>query len=178
MALLPGIPASPVLDRILPATPTFDEAFWVAAAEGAVRDYCLWHVAPVREQTFALDGGRKRRLLLPTMRLREVLSVEANGVDVTDRVKGSESGVIEMEGGFPCGLGSVLVRVSHGYDPSEVPSVQGIIASAASRFAESLGSIVQSQSAGGSSVTYFLGSEALLGSEKSKLQRYRLEGRT
>lgn len=178
MALLPGVPASPVVDRILPAAPTFDEKFWVSVAEGAVRDFCLWHVAPVREQTFVLDGGGLSRVLLPTMRLREVLSVTSGGRDVTSRVVPSESGVLELEGGFACGLSSVVVTVSHGYDPAEVPSVQGVIASAASRFADSLGNIVQSQSAGGSAVAYFAGSESLLKSEQAKLARYRLGGRS
>lgn len=178
MALLPGVPATPTSDRILPAKPTFDEKFWVSVAEGAVRDFCLWHVAPIREEIFAVDGGGRSQILLPTMRLREVLSVVSGGYDVTKQVKASESGILELEGGFACGLSSVVVKISHGYDPAEVPSVQGVIASAASRFADSLGNIVQSQTAGGSTVTYFSGSESLLRSEQAKLSRYRLEGRS
>lgn len=176
MALIPGVPVVPVKDRILPATPTFDEKFWVSVAEGAIRDYCGWHIAPIREQTFALDGGGKRRLLLPTMRLREVVSVYADGRNITSRVRASESGVIEAGERFPCGLSSVVVLISHGYNPDEVPAVQGVIASAASRFADSLGNIVQSQTAGGSTVTFFAGSESLLSSEKAKLDPYRLRG--
>lgn len=178
MALIPGVPETPEAPaRILPETPTFDEKFWVSVAEGAVRDFCLWHVAPIREQVFALDGEGKRQILLPTMRLREVLEVRTGGRDVTAQVKASESGILELDGGFDCGLGSVVVKISHGYAPEEVPSVQGVIASAASRFADSLGNIVQSQTAGGSTVTYFAGSESLLRSEQAKLARYRLEGR-
>lgn len=178
MALLPGVPDTPVADRILPAKPVFDEKFWVSVAEGAVRDFCLWHVAPVREQVFSLNGEGRHQILLPTMRLREVLSVTSGGRDVTAQVKASESGVLELAGGFACGVASVLVKVSHGYHPDEVPSVQGVIASAASRFSDSLGNIVQSQTAGGSTVTYFSGSESLLRSEREKLVRYRLGGRS
>lgn len=178
MALLPGVPATPVEDRILPAQPVLDEKFWVSVAEGAVRDYCLWHVAPIRnEVTFALDGGGQHRLLIPTMRLREVRSVVADGRDITARVRASESGLLEFDERFPCGLNSVIVVADHGYDPKEVPSVMGVIASAASRFADSLGNIVQSQTAGGSTVSYFAGSESLLASERLKLDRYRLQGR-
>lgn len=178
MALIPGVSETPIVDRILPAAPKFDEKFWVAAAEGAVRDFCLWHVAPIREQVFALDGQGKTRILLPTMRLRELISITSDGRDVASLVRASESGVLELEGGFGCGIGSVVVKASHGYDPSEVPSVMGVIASAASRFADSLGNIVQSQTAGGSTVTYFSGSESLLKSEKEKLAVYRLGGRS
>lgn len=177
VALIPGVTESPIKDRILPESPVFDEAFWVSVAEGAIRDYCDWHVAPVRESVFSLDGGRRHRLILPTLRLREVKSVLLNGREAVDRVKASESGILELHERFPCGLGSVVVKVSHGYDPDEVPSLMGVIASAASRFADSLGNVVQSQSAGGSAVSFFMGSESLLSSEKEKLDRYRLRGR-
>lgn len=177
MGLIPGVPATPVKDRILPAEPVFDEKFWVSVAEGAIRDYCGWHIAPIREEVFALDGGGKRRILLPTMRLREVVSVVADGREIVSRVRASESGVLELDERFPCGLSSVVVRISHGYHPEEVPSIMGVIASAASRFADSLGNIVQSQTAGGSTVTFFSGSESLLSSERLKLDPYRIRGR-
>lgn len=177
MALIPGVPVVPVKDRILPAQPVFDEKFWVSVAEGAIRDYCGWHVSPIREETFAVDGGGKRRILLPTMRLRQVVSVLAEGREISSRVQASESGVLELPEGFPCGLSSVVALVSHGYHPDEVPAIQGVIASAASRFADSLGNIVQSQTAGGSTVTFFSGSESLLSSEKAKLDPYRIRGR-
>ena len=47
----------------------------VAAAEGAVRSYCGWHIAPERTETVTAmsDGGAA--LLLPTMQVRDVTAV-------------------------------------------------------------------------------------------------------
>lgn len=182
MGFIPGVPQTQpdAPERILPENPTFDEAFWVAAAEGAVRDYCLWHVAPVREQTWALDGRGQRRLLLQSKRLLRVVSCTSGGVDVTDQVVPGESGVIELRGGgtFACGLQGVVVTVEHGYYPEEVPSIMGLIASLATRLSDMFGNVVQQQSAGGSSVSFFAGSEHLLSGERAKLAPYRVGGRS
>lgn len=180
MSYIPGVPTASVTPtRILPASPTFDEAFWVAAAEGAVRDYCRWHVAPVQSQTWALDGQGQSRLLLQTGRLIRVTSVVSGGADVTEAVSASESGVIELRGrAFAHGLASVVVTAEHGYYPAEVPAVLGLIASLASRLSDMFGNVVAQQAAGGSSVTFFAGSEHLLAGERAKLDPYRLGGRT
>lgn len=182
MAYIPGVPTTTpqAPARILPNPPTFDEAFWVAAAEGAIRDYCGWHVAPVKEQTWALDGRGQRRLLLQSKRLLEVTSCVSGGVDVTGRVVPGESGVIELRDGgtFACGLQGVVVTAKHGYYPEEVPSIMGLIASLASRLSDSFGNIVHQQSAGGSSVTFFAGAEHLLRGEQAKLDTYRVWGRS
>ena len=47
----------------------------VAAAEGAVRSYCGWHIAPARTETVTAmsDGGGA--LVLPTMQVRDVTAV-------------------------------------------------------------------------------------------------------
>src|SRR5699024_12271535 len=44
----------------------FGAADLVAAATQAIRDYCGWHVAPVEEETLALDGTGTDTLLLPS----------------------------------------------------------------------------------------------------------------
>lgn len=182
MGFIPGVPETKpqAPKRILPTTPTLDEAFWVAAAEGAIRDYCGWHVAPVIEQTWALDGRCQRRLLLQSKRLLRVLECTSGGVDVTEQVVPGESGVIELRGGgtFAAGLQGVVVKVEHGYYPEEVPSIMGLIASLASRLSDSFGNVVQQQVAGGSSVTFFAGSEHLLSGERAKLEKYRVWGRS
>lgn len=184
MSFIPGVPTSkPELDeadRILPTNPTFDEDFWVRAAEGAIRDYCKWHVAPVRTQTWALDGRGQSRLLLQSKRLLRVTSCMSGGVDVTELVVPGESGVIELRDGgcFARGLQGVVVTAEHGYYAEEVPSVMALIASIASRLSEMFGNVVQQQSAGGSSVTFFAGAEHLLAGERSKLDAYRVWGRS
>lgn len=178
---IPGVPVvEPApLGRILPENPVFNEAFWVAAAEGAIRDYCGWHVAPVKTQTWSLDGQGASRVLLQTKRLLRVESVLADGRDITARVRASESGVIELRGGsFPCGLGSLVVTAEHGFYPNEVPSLMALIASVASRFSEMFGNVVAQQSAGGSSVTYISSAENLLAGDRAKLDAYRVRGRS
>lgn len=177
MALLPGVGAPVVPARILPSMVVLDEAFWVAAAEGAVRDFCKWHVSPIREEIFALDGGGQTRVLLQTGRLREVVEVTSGGRDVTAEVEPSASGVLELCGGFARGLNSVVARVIHGYAPEEIPQVQAVIAAAASRFSDVFGNIVASQSAGGSAVSFFAGADALMASERSTLEAFRIGGR-
>lgn len=52
------------------------------AALGEARDATGWHVAPVRRDTITLDGPRDRVLMLPTMRLVELISVTENGVEL------------------------------------------------------------------------------------------------
>ena len=178
MALLPGVGTPVIPARILPGTVVLDEAFWVAAAEGAVRDYCKWHVAPIREETFALDGEGQSRVLLQTGRLRELIEVTSGGRDVTAEVEPAASGVLELCTGFARGLNSVVVRAIHGYAPEEIPQVQAVIAAAASRFSDVFGNVVASQSAGGSAVSFFAGADALMASERSTLEAFRIAGRT
>lgn len=184
MGAVPGVPTEfDAAPRMLPGIDEmkFDEPFWVSAAEGAVRDYCGWHVSPILQQTFAMDGEGRSRILLDTMRLVEVVSVTVDGQDVTGRVKAAESGVLEMPNdrcGFGRGLNSVIVVAKHGYDPREVPSVVALIASLAERFSSMFGNVIQSRSAGGSSESFFAGSEALISTDRAKLEKYRLRGRS
>lgn len=179
MVTIPGASVAPVVpDSIFPENPTFDTAFWVAAAENAVRNFCGWHVAPVMERVVALNGQGRTELLLPTMKLRAVERVMSGGVDVTASVEASVDGILELRGGFACGLNSVVATITDGYAVEEAPDILAIIAAAASRFADMFGNTVQSQSAGGSSVTYFSGADALLKTEQARLSPYRLRGRT
>ena len=182
VGFIPGVPerAPDEPERMLPDSPVLNEQFWVAAAEGAIREYCGWQVAPVVEQTWALDGRNQRRLLLQSKRLLRVVACMSGGVDVTERVVPGESGVIELRDGgtFAAGLQGVVVTVEHGYYPEEIPSVMGLIASLASRLSDSFGNVVQQQAAGGSSVTFFAGSEHLLAGERAKLDKFRVWGRS
>lgn len=178
MVTIPGASVAPVVPpKILPAAPVFDTAFWVAAAENAVRNYCGWHVAPIQTRTVALNGQGRCELLLPTMKLRAVDLVMSGGIDVTARVEASAEGILELHGGFARGVNSVVATFTDGYAPEEAPDILAIIAAAASRFSSMFGNAVQSQSAGGSSVTYFAGADALLRTEQARLDQYKLRGR-
>lgn len=101
----------------------------LAGASAGIRRYCGWHIAPVLEETLTGDGPGGRILLLPTGRLRSVVSVDNGGtvVEVAD-VDASAMGMLELRGGWwSSRFGAVSVRVQHGYDLADVPDVQQVI---------------------------------------------------
>lgn len=107
-----------------------DPAQFEAAAE-SVRAYCRWHVAPVIEETLVLDGGGARRLILPTLRVVEILSLEVDGHEVDDP-EWSAAGI--LFGRFPDRPRSVKVTMRHGFD--ECPLGVGEVVASVARAAE------------------------------------------
>lgn len=103
----------------------------LAGASAGVRRYCGWHIAPVLEETLRGDGPGGRLLLLPTGRLLEVLSARSgpDTLDLAGRLDFSEHGMVELRdgGGWSSRLGSVAVRVRHGWDLADVPDVAQIV---------------------------------------------------
>lgn len=101
----------------------------LAGASAGVRRYCGWHIAPVLEETLTGDGPGGRILLLPTGRLRSVVSVDNGGYPVeVSSVDASAMGMLELRSGWwSSRLGAVSVRVRHGFDLADVPDVQQII---------------------------------------------------
>ncbi|ALY08855.1 head-to-tail adaptor [Arthrobacter phage Galaxy] len=98
-------------------------------ASAGVRRYCGWHIAPVLEETLDGDGPGGRLLILPTGRLLKLLTVD-NGGEAVDpaAVDKSKSGMLELRAGaWSSRLGSVSVRVRHGYDVADVADVAQII---------------------------------------------------
>lgn len=101
----------------------------LAGASAGVRRWCGWHVAPVLEETLTGDGPAGRLLLLPTGRLLEVVSGTNAGeaVDVAG-LDFSAAGMVELRAGSWSGrLGSVSLRVRHGYDVADVADVAQIV---------------------------------------------------
>lgn len=149
------------------------------AAEGAVRAYCGWHVAPVVTETLVRDGNGRSMLVLPTMRIVDVHSVRVGGVDVTGSVRWSEAGMLEGVC-FPRRFRTVEVELEHGYSPDELPEVLGVVERAAKRFESD--PRVRAQSVAGASVSYATGwavtggavlSHLLTLDEKAALDPYR-----
>lgn len=102
----------------------------LAGASAGVRRYCGWHIAPVLEETLAGDGPGGRLLLLPTAKLRSVVSVDNGGQAVESwQLDASASGMIELREGsaWSSRFGAVSARIRHGYDLADVPDVQAII---------------------------------------------------
>ena len=164
----------------------------LAAAMAAVRSYCGWHVAPVETHTVTIRAEGEGVLLLPSLHVVSVDSVEVDGEPVTD-YSWREHGTLRTtsrccmsthlwghrhEGGGWCG--KVEVAFTHGFD--EADDVKGIVLAAAARMASSPAGVVRAQT-GQVSETYTqtspnqAGGMALLDSERAVLDRYRLPAR-
>lgn len=165
---------------ILAPSEKVDAAFWLNAAHGSVRRFCGWHVAPNLEETITLDGPGGHDLLVPSLRVTALVAAESDGVDVTDDVDISKSGLLRRRNGcWTDRLGRVTVTIRHGYDLDEVPELAALIASVAKR-GPSSGGVVDSQSVNGASVKYATAGGApisipLLITEKQQLEPYRIE---
>lgn len=164
---------------IMQGTVQVDSKFWMKAAQGAIRDECGWHVAPVIEETLVLDGRGGTALLLPSLRARELIEVINDGVDVTAQVKFSRlTGVLTLERGWSREVGSISVKLKHGFEPHEVPSVAGLIVTLTKRAAAS--GLVIHHTVPGASQRLATGRDGgalgvpLLESERELLAPYRL----
>ncbi|MEE6280151.1 hypothetical protein [Georgenia sp. MJ170] len=110
-------------------------ALLLAGASAGVRRWCGWHIAPVLEQTLVVDDARgAMRVLLDTMRLRDVLEVDNAGQMIgPDRLDWSASGALELRHGgrFTDRLGRLRVRVQHGFHPHEAGDAAQVVLQAA-----------------------------------------------
>ncbi len=167
------------IDDIVTAQTQVDPAFWLRAANQAIRTECGWHVAPIITEDLVLDGTGGRNLLVPSLRIREVVSAKSDGHDVTDQVKFSRrAGVLTLASGWSCDVGSIELTIEHGYAADEVPNVAALIVTLTKRAATS--SAFVQQSIGPASAKVATGREGaalgvpLLETEKETLAPYRL----
>lgn len=88
----------------------------------AARNYCRWHVAPVRTaDPFKLDGSGGRVLLLPTLALQTLDSLLEDGaaVDVQTVLRVSDDGhrVAKRSGAFwTAEIGAIEGTMTHGIE--------------------------------------------------------------
>lgn len=136
MAGMPGAPFS---------------ASTATAAGDQIRTLCGWHIAPSRTETLTLDTEGGRVLVLPSLRVSEVLAVRDVSGPTPKVLTGwrwSKDGMLERgNGGFwPDGFRVVEVDLTHGYEscPSELLNIG----------AEFSRRRVAQESIGGRSVTY------------------------
>ena len=100
-------------------TPTEEDR--LLQAEAAVRDYCGWHIAPSRTETVTFAAPVGRRLMLPSLYVTAVTSLEVDGIaqvlDTDYRVH--RNGWIDrlpLDGWWSADL--IEVTFTHGYtDP-------------------------------------------------------------
>lgn len=169
-----------MVDPIVTSSTNVNGEFWLAAAHGAVRRECRWHVAPVITETLVLDGPGGRALLVPSQRIELLESVTSDGVDVTERVRFSRSaGILTLSEGWSREVGGVEITLRHGYALDSVPEVAALIVALTKRAAQG-GSVIAQQGVGPASVRYLTGADGgslgvpLLESEKATLAPYRL----
>lgn len=112
----PLVGAADVAD--LPGAPFTQRELDIAA--DLIRGDCGWHIAPVLATSIDLDTDGASSLLLPTLALREVLSVRDRArVTALDGWQYSTAGILERPAGWPRGRRAVTVEFRHGLD--EVP---------------------------------------------------------
>lgn len=145
----------------------------VRAASAAVRRYCGWHIAPVVQQTFTVDGPGGKVLALPTLRLIDVLAVSQDGVafttDELTALEWSHDGYLRTSGWWTTRLRGVEVTIEHGFDST--PDLDALIADIASRVTAGT---VRRKTMGNRSVEYV--EPGLMQHEMDQLARYRLPG--
>lgn len=123
----------------------------VAAAEGAVRSYCGWHVAPSTSETVVVDGSGGYTQHLPTLHLTNVTSVtevDADGVsqtvDLTD-VQWSAAGYLWRPTSWTTRLRGVSAQITHGHELVP-PEMQAVVLDLAEHLANTRGGTIRDQS--------------------------------
>jgi len=81
---------------------------------GMVRDITGWHIAPVVEETVLVRSRESRVLILPTLKVQEIVSVEdaQTGREITDFIDWGD-GTLEADRPFPK---ACKVTMKHGYE--------------------------------------------------------------
>lgn len=158
-----------------------DPAFWLNAANAAVRRECGWHVAPVITETLTLDGRGGPTLLLPSQRVVAVTSAKNDGEDVTSRVRFSRSaGILTLASGWSTDVGSIEITLIHGFPVEDVPDVAALIVTLTKRAAAAGAGNIAQQAIGPASARYSADRDGaplnirLLQSEKDSLAPFKL----
>jgi hypothetical protein len=149
----------------------------IEAAQAAVRGYCGWHVAPVVTETLTLDGHGDKRLLLPSLMVKEIFDVTVDGklMDLAD-LEWSADGMLKLKSGyFPNKYRSVVVTLEHGFEPEEVSHIVQQIADRII-LAPDAAAVFARVSTGDRSMDYraTAGSIGLLGLERDMLEPFKL----
>lgn len=120
----------------LPAAPAgVDLEAWEAAV-AEVRSYCGWHIAPVVTETLTRDGSGGPVLVLPTLRLVDLVSLTEDGTALAD-LEWSTSGMV-YRGGYrrwSPKFRAVVAEIEHGFEewPADLLRVMADMATTAAR---------------------------------------------
>lgn len=154
-------------------------------ARSVARRFCGWHVTPVREDDeVTLDGPGSQLLVLPTLRLVELVSVVEDGVtiDVADLFV-SARGLVRKKSGawWSRNYGAIVVTMTHGFDDAAgledgaIDYAQGFNAAVASFAARSGGAQPRVVGPFQWEPTAMDAASAFTVAERSLLEQYRLE---
>lgn len=139
-------------------------------AEGIVRDYCGWHIAPSQTDTVRIYGTPLGQpVLLPSMYVTAIVSVTDQGTLLDPSVYDFEqAGILRRIDGYlwSTGDGVIEVTFTHGYTDVP-PAVTRAVQSIASQLPNGL----RSRSAGPFSESYF---NDLSPMDRASLSRYRI----
>lgn len=106
---------------------TSTDAERLEEAEGLVRDYCGWHIAPEREDDIVLDGTGNRILPLPSLHVVSVEDITDDGRTVAQaEVDVSASGYIKRSCAWTGKPGGITLTLTHGYE-TVPPGVASIV---------------------------------------------------
>lgn len=147
----------------IPAAPVGVDADEWAAAISSIRGYCGWHIAPEVEETVTVDGPGRGDLVLPTLRLVDLVTLTSDGTVTTDP-EWSSSGIVS--GGWSSKRRGVVVTMLHGFEewPAELTAAAKDMVAEAGRGGAS------SVTSGAHSVSY----EGQAERHADALERYRL----
>lgn len=100
-------------------------------ATDAVREFCLWRVAPPAEETIVVTGKGAKQLYLPTMHINTVVSITDDGTVLTEGTdfEWEDFGLIERIGGcWSSRRRGVTVVINHGYPKCPGSISQAVVA--------------------------------------------------
>lgn len=104
------------------------------SALAAARRYCGWHVTPPQTGEVTMDGPGHRVLVLPTLQLSTLVSVEENGaeLDLGD-LTWSRRGLVAKRSGayWSSQFGAIAVTMTHGF--ATAPDFESAVLSAVER---------------------------------------------
>lgn len=95
----------------------------LAAALGAARRYCGWHVTPVLPSVpVTIDGPGSPLLVLPTLRLVAITALAEDDTTIDlSTVTWSSRGLVRKKtrGCWTCEYGGITATITHGFDDAE-----------------------------------------------------------
>lgn len=154
-----------------------DEAWFLGAAGETIRDYCNWHIAPIRSNVnVRAKIGSKGIIMLPTMNLVSVEALRLNGAVLTSDVwEPDPAGFIVYQGyaGRRAYGHVVYVDFTHGFE--ELPkAVAEVGYELTSRTLEKPAGVVKHMTRGPTDIDFLEFGAVLSEDQKTRLGPYRI----